>query len=85
MAKTVFIGTDRGEITQVQVGEPFVRAIRQVAEEAHYEGCFRVYLNGDELPNPEDAPTAIEAGMGIAITSYANQEQEGAILLIRLG
>lgn len=79
--ESVHIETGRGQTTEVQSGAPFVATIERVADEAHYGGYFRVFLNGDELienpwldeghtePNPS-YPTTIELGMRIAITSY---------------
>ena len=67
---TVHIETGRGQTAEVQVGSPFGESIERVADEAHYGGYFRVFLNGEEILNPEEAPDKIEAGMRIAITSY---------------
>lgn len=66
----VFVETGRGQTAEVRVGTPFQEAVEQVANEAHYGGYYRVFLNGEEVLEPEEAPTAIEAGMRIAITSY---------------
>ena len=68
--ESVFIETGRGQTAEVQVGSPFQPTIEKIAEEAHYGGYFRVFLNGEEVVNPEEAPAAIEAGMRIAVTSY---------------
>lgn len=67
---SVYIETGRGQTTEVQVGAPFQETIDRVADEAHYGGYFRVFLNGEELLDPADSPATIEAGMRIAITSY---------------
>lgn len=67
---SVFVDTGRGGAAEVQAGALFKEALEHIAEEAHYGGYFRVFLNGDELINPEDAPETIEPGMRIAITSY---------------
>ena len=67
---SVNIETGRGQTAEVQVGAPFQETIERVADEAHYGGYFRVFLNGDELLDPNEAPTVVEAGMRIAITSY---------------
>ena len=69
----VFIETGRGQTAEVQVGAPFQPTIERIAEEAHYGGYFRVFLNGEEIINPEEAPATIEPGMRIALTSYRNR------------
>jgi len=68
--ESVFIDTGRGQTVEVPVGSPFQLTLERIAEEAHYGGYFRVFLNGEEVVNPEEAPTAIEASMRIAVTSY---------------
>ena len=68
--ESVFIDTGRGQTVEVPVGSPFQLTLERIAEEAHYGGYFRVFLNGGEVVNPEEAPTAIEANMRIAVTSY---------------
>lgn len=67
---SVHIETGRGQTAEVQVGAPFQETIERVANGAHYGGYFRVFLNGEEILNPDEAPATIEAGMRIAITSY---------------
>ena len=67
---TVQVETGRGNAISVSVGVPFSATMEQLAEEAHYGGYYRVFLNGSELISPEEAPDIIEAGMRIAITSY---------------
>lgn len=66
----VHIETGRGQTAEVQAGAPFQETIERVADEAHYGGYFRVFLNGEEILDPNEAPAVIEAGMRIAITSY---------------
>lgn len=68
--ESVHIETGRGQTTEVQSGAPFVATIERVADEAHYGGYFRPFLNGVEIVEPEDAPDTIEAGMRIVITAY---------------
>jgi len=69
--RTIFIDTGRsGQTAEVRVGDPFQETVKEVSERAHYGGYFRVYLNGTEVVNPEDAPRAIESGMRIALTPY---------------
>ena len=67
---TVHIETGRGLTAEVQAGAPFQETIERVADEAHYGGYFRVFLNGEEIINPDEAPATIEPGMRLAITSY---------------
>jgi len=67
---SLFVDTGRGHTAEVQVGAPFKETIESVADEAHYGGYFRVFLNGNEVINPEDAPESIEAGQRIVITAY---------------
>jgi hypothetical protein len=67
---TIPIDTGRGQVVEVPVGAPFSETIERVADEAHYGGYFRVFLNGSELVDPEEAPEKIEASQRIAITSY---------------
>ena len=73
LAESVFIETGRGQTAEVQVGAPFQPTIERIAEEVHYGGYFRVFLNGEEIINPEEAPATIEPGMRIALTSYKNR------------
>lgn len=67
---SVFIETGRGQTTEVLVGSPFSETIERLAEQAHYGGYFRVFLNGEEILNPGEAPATVESGMRIALTSY---------------
>jgi len=69
-AQVVYVETGRGHATEVQAGAPFVETVERLADEAHYGRFFRVFLNGDEIINPDDAPQTIEPGMRIALTSY---------------
>lgn len=66
----VGIDVGRGQRIGVPVGADFVNTVEQVARDAHYGGYYKVFLDGKELVNPDDAPEKIEAGMQIAITSY---------------
>ncbi len=68
--ETLFIDTGRGNTVEVSVGSPFQSTVERVAEDAHYGGYYRVYLNGSEIVHPEEAPQTIESGMRIVITSY---------------
>ena len=67
---TVHVDMGRGQTVPVEAGAPFASTLERLADEAHYGGYFRVFLNGSEVINPEDAPANIEAGMRIAVTSY---------------
>ena len=67
---TVPVDVGRGQVINVRVGSPFVATLEELAERANYGGFFRIYLNGNEIPEPSDAPATIESGMRIAITSY---------------
>lgn len=67
---TVHIQTGRNRTVEVSVGSSFCETIEHVADEAHYGGYFRVFLNGEEIINPTLAPERIEAGMRIILTSY---------------
>ena len=67
---SVFVETGRGQSVEVQVGAPFAETIERLADEAHYGGFFRVFLNGEELLEPEESPTTIEPRMRIVITSF---------------
>lgn len=69
-ADTVHIETGRGQTAEVPVGAPFQETVERIADEAHYGGYFRVFLNGDEILDPSEAPEKVEAGMRIAVTSY---------------
>ena len=69
-AESVYIETGRGQTAEVPAGSPFAGTIEQIAEQAHYGGYFRVFLNGEEILDPAQAPATIEPGMRIAITSY---------------
>ena len=71
--QTVYVDTGRGEAVAVSPGAPFQATLERLAEEAHYGGYFRIFLNGSEVVNPEDSPELIEAGMRIAITSCENR------------
>jgi len=67
---TVSVEVGRGGNVEVSVGSSFVNTIEQLARDHHFGGYFRVFVNGSELVNPDNAPNQIEAGMRIAITSY---------------
>ena len=67
---TIFVDVGRGEPVEVQVGAPFRSTVEALSDQAHYGGYYRVFLNGSEVINPEDAPATIEPGMRIAITAY---------------
>jgi len=66
----IYVDIGRGQTAEVQAGDPFVPTLDRLAEEAHYGGYFRVFLNGSEVVDPADAPATIEPGMRLAITSY---------------
>jgi len=66
----IIVDTGRGQTVEVQPGAPFVATLERLANEAHYGGYFRIFLNGSEVINPEDSPETIEPGMRLAITSY---------------
>ena len=65
-----YVETGRGQVAEVAVGVPFADTMEELAEQAHYGKYFRVFLNGEELVDPADAPDVVQAGMRIAITSY---------------
>ena len=78
---TVPVETGRGQVVDVQVGAPFVETVEKLAEQAHYGGYFRVFLNEVEMTeNPwlDDAhtqlnptyPKTVQQGMRISLTSY---------------
>jgi hypothetical protein len=69
-AESVFIETGRGQTAEVHVGENFAETVERVSNAAHYGGYYRVFLNGDEIINPAEAPEKILSGMRIAITAY---------------
>ena len=69
-AAQVMVETGRGNAVGVAAGAPFRDTVEQIAHQANYGGYFRVFLNGDEIINPIESPTTIEAGMRIAVTSY---------------
>lgn len=66
----IFVDTGRGQGVEVRAGSPFASTLERLADEAHYGGYFRVFLNGSEVINPEEAPETIEPGMRLAITAY---------------
>ncbi len=66
----IFVDTGRGQTVEVAAGSPFATTLERLADEAHYGGYFRIFLNGSEVINPEDSPEFIESGMRLAITSY---------------
>ena len=66
----IFVETGRGEAVPVNAGDPFFATVSAIADRANYGGYFRVFLNGEEIVNPEEAPDTIEPGMRIAVTSY---------------
>lgn len=68
--QTVFIETGRNNSVEVPVGSPFQPTIERLAEDAHYGGYFRVYVNGTEVVNPEESPATVEADARISITSF---------------
>lgn len=66
----VMVETGRGSAVAVRIGQPFASEVDRVAEEAHYGGYYRVFLNGLELLTEEEAPATVERGMRIAVTAY---------------
>ena len=66
----IFVDVGRGQAVPVNEGDPFEATLTRLADEAHYGGFYRVYLNGSEIINPEDSPATIEPGMRVAITAY---------------
>lgn len=69
-AQPIFVDTGRGAAVEVAPGSPFVTTLERLADEHNYGGYFRIFLNGNEVVNPENSPETIEPGMRIAITSY---------------
>jgi len=70
-AGSVYVDVGRGQPpVEVPVGAPFVKILDRLAEQAHYGGDYRVFLNGSEVLYIEEAPATIEEGMRLAITSY---------------
>ena len=69
-AQPIYVDTGRGRGVEVQAGSPFAATMERLADEAHYGGYFRVFVNGSEVINPEDSPGTIESGMRIALASY---------------
>ena len=69
-AVSVQVETGRGQAVPVAIGSPFLETVERIADDASYGGFFRVFLNGEELLDPTDAPENVEAGMRIAVTSY---------------
>jgi len=67
---SIFIDTGRGQAVEVQEGAPFQETVERVANEANYGGWFKVFLNGEELQDPSEAPDKLELGMRVAVTSY---------------
>ena len=76
----IYVDTGRGHTEEVQPGAAFEETVECLAEKAHYGGYFRVFLNGSEVINKEDAPQTIEGGMRIAITSYDKVGKTGWII-----
>ena len=70
MTTELSVDTGRGNSAPATIGSNFRSEIERIAEAASYGGFFKVFLNGHEVVNPEDAPELIEAGQRIAITSY---------------
>ena len=66
----VHVDTGRGQTVPAPVGAPFVETIDRIAEAANYNGWYRVYLNGLELVEVDEAPQTIQTDQRIAITSY---------------
>ncbi len=66
----IHVDTGRGNTQEVSPGSLFASTLERLADEAHYGGYFRVFLNGSEVINPQDSPETIEPGMRVCITSY---------------
>ena len=64
------VETGRGSAVDVPVGSPFVSTLERIADEANYGGYYRVFLNGEEIVEPGEAPETIEEDMRLQITSY---------------
>jgi hypothetical protein len=76
-ATHVMVETGRNKSVKAEVGASFESEVDRIATAANYGGDYRVYLNGIEIINPEDAPTTIQAGMRIAITAYDKPGTQG--------
>jgi hypothetical protein len=63
----IYVETGRGQSVAVQPGEPFIATVERIADEAHYGGYFRVFLNGEEILNPTEAPATFVAGQRVAV------------------
>ncbi len=67
----VIVDVGRGGATaSIPVGSDFVPTMERLAEEHNYGGYYRVWLNGSEVVDPDDAPAQVEAGMRIVLTPY---------------
>lgn len=67
---TVPVETGRGQAVNVNVGAPFAETIDSIANQANYGGYYRVFLNGQEMLEPDEAPATIQEGQRIAICAY---------------
>ena len=54
----------------VPAGTPFREAVIEAAIAQGYTGAVRVYLNGVELVNPNDAPEVLAPGDAVTTTPF---------------
>jgi hypothetical protein len=66
----IYVETGRGQSVAVNPGDPFIPTIERIADESHYGGYFRVFLNSEEIINPTEAPPTFVAGQRVTITPY---------------
>ncbi len=69
-AGIVYVVTDKGQSVEAHAGDPFVPTIERIADEAHYGGDFRVFLNGNEILEQGASPGTIQLGQRIRIVAY---------------
>jgi hypothetical protein len=64
------VETGRGQSVPIQPGQPFIETVEHIADEAHYGGYFRVFLNSEEIVDPATAPETFQPGMRVTITPF---------------
>jgi hypothetical protein len=70
-AEQVYVETGRNTPpVPVPAGAPFSDSVNRIAEQANYGGYFRVFLNGSEIVDPNQAPPTVQPGMRIVLTAF---------------
>ena len=72
----VFVETGRGNAVEVNIGADVESTLDNIADQCNYGGDYRVFLNANEILDPNEIPTdehgnkAFQAGQRWSLTAY---------------